>query len=82
MVLANSLGRTLAVMGGREVRRMRKSKGSTAEPTRSFVDFRFEDTTYQIDPAKRKVYRSFVEVETSRASHIIACFHGTAPKQH
>ena len=69
-------------MGAREARRMRKSKGSTADSTRSFVDFRFEDTTYQIDPSKRKVYRSFVEVETSRASHIIACFHGAASREH
>jgi hypothetical protein len=74
--------RTLAAMGAREARRMRKSKSSTADSTRSFVDFRFEDTTYQIDPSKRKVYRSFVEVETSRASHIIACFHGAAPRKH
>jgi len=56
---------------------MRKSHGSSAPtPGQSFVSFQFENTTYQIDPNRRKVYRSFVEVETSRASQIIATFHG------
>lgn len=60
---------------------MRKSQSSSPSAQRSFVDFRFEDTTYQIDPARRKVYRSFVEVETSRASQIIASYHNTSLKQ-
>ena len=29
------------------------------------VQFNFEDCTYQIDPDLRKVYRSFVEIETA-----------------
>ena len=36
------------------------------------VDFDFEDRTYQIDPDRRKVYRRFVEIETSKASEIIS----------
>lgn len=60
---------------------MRKSPSSSAPAQRSFIDYRFEDTTYQIDTARRKVYRSFVEVETSRASQIIASFHGISLKQ-
>jgi len=54
---------------------MRKSlSASSAFQPRSFVDFRLNDTTYQIDPLRRKVYRRFVEVETSRASQIMASF--------
>ncbi len=36
------------------------------------VQFRFEDRTYQIDPRLRKVYRSFVEIETSKAAEIFS----------
>jgi len=36
------------------------------------VTFQFEERTYQIDPNQRKVYRRFVEIETSKAAHIIS----------
>ncbi len=36
------------------------------------VTFSFGDRTYQIDPQSRKVYRQFVEIETSRASEILS----------
>lgn len=36
------------------------------------VNFALDDHTYQIDPERRKVYRRFVEIETSRASQIIS----------
>ena len=36
------------------------------------VTFLFEERTYQIDPNQRKVYRRFVEIETSKASHIFS----------
>ena len=38
----------------------------------AFVDFDFENRTYQIDPTQKKVYRRFVEIETSRASEILS----------
>jgi len=41
-------------------------------PASAFVDFDFEHRTYQIDPVLRKVYRRFVEIETSKASHIFS----------
>jgi len=41
------------------------------------VNFDFEDRTYQIDPQLRKVYRRFVEIETSRASQIISVWRST-----
>lgn len=34
-------------------------------------NFDFENRTYQIDPDLKKVYRSFVEIETSKASAIL-----------
>ena len=37
-----------------------------------FVDFSYEDRTYQIDPDHNKVYRRFVEIETSKACLILS----------
>ncbi len=50
-------------------RATRKSKAKVVPPT-PIVSFDFEDRTYQIDPARRKVYRRFVEIETSKAFEI------------
>jgi len=36
------------------------------------VTFQFEERTYQIDPGLRKVYRRFVEIETSKAAEIFS----------
>lgn len=36
------------------------------------VTFQFQDRTYQIDPGRKKVYRSFVEIETSKAAEIFS----------
>jgi hypothetical protein len=36
------------------------------------VDFDFGDRTYQIDPARQKVYRRFVEIETAKAVEIFS----------
>jgi hypothetical protein len=50
------------------------------EPSK-IVNFDFEKRTYQIDPVGRKVYRSFVAIETSKASHILSIWrarHATA----
>lgn len=43
----------------------------TNAPAR-IVDFQVEDRTYQIDPEQRKVYRRFVEIETSKAAEIFS----------
>ena len=48
----------------------RKNPVARAVPT--FVSFDYENRTYQIDPDLRKVYRRFVEIETSKAAAIIA----------
>jgi hypothetical protein len=36
------------------------------------VTFKFEERTYQIDPNLKKVYRRFVEIETSKAAEIFS----------
>jgi hypothetical protein len=36
------------------------------------VSFTFQDRTYQIDPGRKKVYRRFVEIETSKAFEILS----------
>ncbi len=45
--------------------RKRKQKPGKIE------QFNFENRTYQIDPDLKKVYRSFVEIETAKASAIM-----------
>ena len=45
-------------------------RNEVTSPT--YVSFEFEDRTYQIDPTLRKVYRRFVEIETSRAAEIFS----------
>lgn len=48
----------------------RKSRQRKAEGQGGVVNFVFGDRTYQIDPARQKVYRRFVEIETSKAFEI------------
>jgi hypothetical protein len=48
----------------------RKKKVET--PATPIVNFSFEDHTYQIDPGRKKVYRRFVEIETSKAFEILS----------
>jgi hypothetical protein len=58
-----------------------KRAESRAHLTSAIVDFHFEDRSYQIDPRLKKVYRRFVEIETSKAAEIFAVWrslHATA----
>ncbi len=57
---------------------MPKSKAQTSPP---IVTFQLEDRVYQIDPQRRKVYRRFVEIETSKAMQIIALWR-SQPRDH
>jgi hypothetical protein len=45
----------------------------------TLVTFRLDDRTYQIDTDRRKVYRGFVEIETSRAVWILAQWRAQGP---
>jgi hypothetical protein len=49
----------------------RKASGKKAADTH-VVTYRVGAQTYQIDTSKQKVYRQFVEIETSRAFEIYA----------
>lgn len=50
----------------------RKPSTPKTETHPTIVNFNMGDRTYQIDPERRKVYRHFVEIETSRAFEIFA----------
>jgi hypothetical protein len=51
----------------------RKVKAFTdPAPATRIVSFDFQERTYQIDPGRNKVYRRFVEIETSKAFEILA----------
>ncbi len=43
------------------------------------VTFEFEQRVYQIDPTHKKVYRRFVEIETSKAAEIISNWRSQTP---
>jgi hypothetical protein len=58
-------GEEVAMPRKREV----KSEKKSVVP---IVTFDFENRTYEIDPGQRKVYRRFVEIETSRAAEIFS----------
>ena len=49
-----------------------KAKAEDKQDTTPIVTFEFQDRTYQIDPGLRKVYRRFVEIETSKAAEIFS----------
>ena len=49
----------------------RKTDRTKAQPVITpIVQFKLDNRTYQIDPGRQKVYRSFVEIETSKAAEI------------
>ena len=59
---------------------MARKHTPSSEPTK-IVTFDFEQRTYQIDPEQKRVYRRFVEIETSKASQILSVWrarHATA----
>jgi len=47
-------------------------KRAVAVEQKPIVTFQFQDRTYQIDPGRKKVYRRFVEIETSKAAEIFS----------
>jgi hypothetical protein len=73
---AQSLVRVLIAMGSRGCRMRRapamprKSARKKADPVTGVLNFNVDNRTYQIDPNRQKVYRSFVEIETSKAFEI------------
>jgi hypothetical protein len=51
---------------------LRKTSRKKIEPLATIVSFQFDNRTYQIDPKRQKVYRAFVEIETSKAFEIMS----------
>ena len=47
-----------------------KKTAKKVESKLPVIDFSFGSLTYQIDTERQKVYRRFVEIETSRAATI------------
>lgn len=48
----------------------RKPDRSKVQNTGNIVNFSLDNRTYQIDPDRKRVYRAFVEIETSKAVEI------------
>jgi hypothetical protein len=38
------------------------------------IEFNFDNTLYQIDPTRRKVYHRWIEVETAKTSLIFGAY--------
>ena len=51
---------------------MPRKKTPVVSSPEMIVNFEFQDRTYQIDPGLKKVYRRFVEIETSKAAEIFS----------
>jgi hypothetical protein len=64
----------MATSGG--VTRMKKKPQSRKPAAKKFgmIDFNFGDTSYQIDPSRRKVYHRWVEVETAKTFLIMGAW--------
>jgi hypothetical protein len=56
---------------------MKKGSGRArkqASKANGMIEFDFGNTSYQIDPARRKVYHRWVEVETAKTFLIMGAF--------
>lgn len=57
-----------------------KSQPSAAK--NGMIDFNYGNTLYQIDPKRRKVYRRWIEVETSKTFLIMGAFNSSQARAH
>ncbi len=53
---------------------MKKPSQKRTEPASTVVDFAYDNTNYQIDTQRRKVYRKWVEVESARTYLIMSAW--------
>jgi hypothetical protein len=58
----------------------RKTDRRKAQPSSPIVNFSLDNRTYQIDPDRKRVYRAFVEIETSRAVEIYSLWRSSAAR--
>lgn len=60
-----------------------KSKARSARKSRKnpygMIEFNFDNTLYQIDPTRRKVYLRWIEVETAKTSLIFGAYASSVP---
>lgn len=71
-ILADSLLRLghKTVCGGE----MKKGTPKRRMPDSSIVEFAYDNTNYQIDTERRKVYRKWIEVESARTYLIMSAW--------
>ena len=53
---------------------MKKLGKTQPRPAPTVVDFAYDNTNYQIDTQRRKVYRKWVEVESARTYLIMSAW--------
>jgi len=53
---------------------MKKASTKRTAPVPTVVDFAYDNTSYQIDTQRRKVYRKWVEVESARTYLIMSAW--------
>lgn len=53
---------------------MPTKRAESRSRTETVVNYHFEDRVYQIDAMQKKVYRRFVEIETSKAAEILSAW--------
>jgi hypothetical protein len=53
---------------------MKQSKAKGSGQRNGVVEFDYENTSYQIDPQRRKVYRKWIEVESARTFLIMSAW--------
>jgi hypothetical protein len=53
---------------------MKKAAQERPAPAEKVVDFAYDNTNYQIDTQRRKVYRKWVEVESARTYLIMSAW--------
>jgi hypothetical protein len=53
---------------------MKKGSSKRSQALASVVEFAYDNTSYQIDPQRRKVYRKWIEVESARTYRIMSAW--------
>ena len=53
---------------------MKKGTPKRSVPDSSIVEFAYDNTSYQIDTERRKVYRKWIEVESARTYLIMSAW--------
>jgi len=60
---------------------MKKASPNRSAPLPTVVDFAYDNTNYQIDTQRRKVYRKWVEVESARTYLIMSAWSSLSAKK-